>query len=483
MKHLLSHMSLPWLVIWLVMIGVCHSAAAYHFYYLEQWGTFYYEGNMMWQLLHRLPLVVADFLVQFFYYGAGPVIFASLMTLVAWAQNKMMETRFPYLGCITAMTMLLTLTANVACLLAGSVCFTLAMLLMVVLFRCHKILKVVAVFLLFWLVRKEYLVRDGQELPAIAYLPWATAAILLVVQFLVKKLDAWAQAQTKKQKAFGWVAQGILVVGVSVALFANLYQAQEEYMKKIYYFVHHQQWDEIINRSYSRGSKDNVTFQLCRNMALAEKGQLGEKFLMYEQKGMASVVTSDMSTLQGAALLADVYYAMGYVNMAQLCAFEAQECMDNKSPYLWQRLVDTNIENGAYAVAEKYIKKLEHTLAYRAWAHERRRFLYNDRAVQKDPVLGVKRKCIFKDDCFIGNGGFDNDLARIVEACPEHRASLEYLGAMYIVSNQRGKFIELIEKYQGTKAMPRIPASFDKALKTFKLQETYSINPSNDFVE
>ena len=109
----------------------------------------------------------------------------------------------------------------------------------------------------------------------------------------------------------------------------------------------------------------------------------------------------------------DVYYTMGYVNLSQVSAFEAQESVDNKSPYLWQRLVDTNIENGAYVVAEKYIKKLETTLAYRDWAHERRRFLYNDIAVLQNPVLGKKRKCIFKDDIFIGSCGIGSDLERI----------------------------------------------------------------------
>lgn len=110
---------------------------------------------------------------------------------------------------------------------------------------------------------------------------------------------------------------------------------------------------------------------------------------------MNSIMTTDMNSLQVTMLLTDVFYAMGYVNMSQLCAFESQECIDNKSPYLWQRLVVTNLENGAYAVAEKYIHKLERTLAYRDWARERRKFLYNDAAVRRDPVLGLKRKCIF----------------------------------------------------------------------------------------
>ena len=261
--------------------------------------------------------------------------------------------------------------------------------------------------------------------------------------------------------------QCVFVLGAVVVLFVSSYQAQNEYMKKIYYYVRHQQWDEIINRSNSRGAKGNVAFQLCRNMALAEKGELGEKLLMFDQQGMNSIMASDFKTLQMSMLMMDVYYAMGYVNMSQLYAFEAQEYMDNKSPYLWQRLVDTNIENGAYEVAEKYIKLLERTLAYRDWAKERRRFLYNDKAVRADKVLGMKRKCIFSDDKLMGNGGFDNDLASIVKACPEHRATLEYLGAMYIVANQRSKFLALMKQYMGTKAMPHIPASFAKAMEVF----------------
>ena len=79
----------------------------------------------------------------------------------------------------------------------------------------------------------------------------------------------------------------------------------------------------------------------------------------------------------------------------------------------------------------------------------------------------MKRKCIFSDDKLMGNGGFDNDLASIVKACPEHRATLEYLGAMYIVANQRSKFLALMKQYMGTKAMPHIPASFAKAMEVF----------------
>ncbi len=478
---------LVWMAIWLVMSCICHSAACYHFYYMEQWGTFYYEGAEAWQTLREpggITVLIAEFLQQFFYYGAGPLIFGALMTIVAWAQGMMVKESPRYLGCITAITMLLSLTSNMGCLFSGSVSLVLVMLLIVMVFRANKIWKCFAVVLLLCIVRKNNLVRQGNEGTALAYLPWVTATIIFLIQIFIKHFLVYtnkhhlvASMSNKKKMIVGMSLQAFLVIGCSSMLFYYYYQAKNEYMKRIFYYVRHQQWDEIINRSNSRGSKDNVIFQLCRNMALAEKGELGEKFLMYQQSGMNSVFSSDIKTLQESMLLMDVCYTMGLVNMAQLCAFESQECMDNKSPYLWQRLVDTNLENGAYAVAEKYIKKLESTLAYREWAGERRKFLYNDRAVNGDPVLGLKRRCIPKTDCLIGNDGVDSDLARIVEACPDHRASLEYLGVMYIVANQYGKFIRLMRKYQGTKAMPHIPASFEKAMKTFQLQATESITP------
>ncbi len=462
-----------WLGIYIVFVCVCHSAATYHFYYMEQWNTFYWDVDTVCQTLSMsggLAILMADFLMQFFSYGAGPFVFGLLMTLVAYAQSLWLKDGGRYLGCITAVAMLMTLISNMANLLAGSVCFTIVMFLMAVVLRCRKWLKVVAIILIALLVRKNCLVREGTELTLMSYLPWMTAGVV----FLLQVFSRYVLRYVGK---YNLLAQMVEVIGVSVAFFASCYDAKEEYMKKIYCFVRFQQWDEIINRSNSRGGRDNVTFQLCRNMALAQKGELGEKFLMYQQASMNSVFSTNISTLQGSMLLMDVYYTMGYVNLAQMSAFEAQECSDNKSPYLWQRLVDTNLENGAYAVAEKYIKKLESTLAYREWAKERRKFLYNDEAVNRDPVLGLKRKCIFKDDCLIGSDGFDKDLVRIVEACPEHRATLEYLGAMYIVANQQGDFLRLMKKYKGTKAMPRVPVSFEKAINTFKYQATESMRP------
>ena len=153
-----------WLGIYIIFVFVCHSIATYHFYYMEQWNTFYWDGDAICQTLSQsggVTLLLADFLMQFFCYGAGPFVFGFLMTLVAYAQSLWVKEGARCLGCITAVAMLMTLTSSMANLLAGSVCFTMVMFLMAVVLRCRKWLRIVAIIMIALLARKNCLVRDG----------------------------------------------------------------------------------------------------------------------------------------------------------------------------------------------------------------------------------------------------------------------------------------------------------------------------------
>lgn len=208
------------------------------------------------------------------------------MTLVAYAQSLWVKEGARCLGCITAVAMLMTLTSSMANLLAGSVCFTMVMFLMAVVLRCRKWLRIVAIIMIAFLARKNCLVRDGTELNFMVFLPWITAGGVFLLQIFSRNV-------LRPVGKYNLLAQLVMVVGMSVILIASCYDAKEEYMKKIAYYVRYHQWDEIINRSNSRGSKGNTVFQLCRNMALAEKGELGEKFLMYEQGGNGKLLFSE----------------------------------------------------------------------------------------------------------------------------------------------------------------------------------------------
>lgn len=199
------------------------------FYYLEQWNTFYWDADAVCQTLVKpggVAIVLADFLMQFFCYGAGPVVYGILMTLVAYAQSLWVKEGARYLGCITAVAMLMTLVSNMSCLLAGSVCLVMIMFLVAVVLRCRLWLKVVAVAMIALVVRRNCLVREGSALNFMVYLPWLMAVVVGVLQLCYVYLQ-------KQLGKYGLMAQCLVVLGAVVVLFVSSYQAQDEYMKKI----------------------------------------------------------------------------------------------------------------------------------------------------------------------------------------------------------------------------------------------------------
>ena len=128
-----------------------------------------------------------------------------------------------------------------------------------------------------------------------------------------------------------------------------------------------------------------------------------------------------------------------------------------------QILVKTNIIYGQYAVASKYIRELERHREYASWATSQRRFLNDDAAVVSDPEYGMKRKCIPADDFLAESIGIE-DMDKIIDANPEHRSSVEYLGVYYLLDCDFDNFRSFLDKYYGTPALPSLPRSFAEAV-------------------
>jgi len=169
--------------------------------------------------------------------------------------------------------------------------------------------------------------------------------------------------------------------------------------------------------------------------------------------------------------LSDIYYTIGDIASAQQMAFEASlSTLGKGNPRMMQRLVETNLIYGAYAVAEKYIYLLEQTKAYKKWATDRRRFLYNDDEVINDPVLGRKRAGLPDKNYIMPMEGYDADLQRLIKPAAINKNPIEYMGCLYLLAGDMGRFKWLVEKYYGTEALPVLPRSFQEAIIT--LSET-----------
>ena len=125
---------------------------------------------------------------------------------------------------------------------------------------------------------------------------------------------------------------------------------------ELYYYVRGEQWDKVV-AGYKAAVSDMRTLSLL-NLALACQGELGDKLFHYPQQGKGGLLPEWNSTVPGAIVLSDICYQMGDLSSAQKFAFEGYVSSVDGNPRLLQRLVQTNILTGAYAVAEKYIRIL-----------------------------------------------------------------------------------------------------------------------------
>ena len=223
-------------------------------------------------------------------------------------------------------------------------------------------------------------------------------------------------------------------------------------------------WKAIITSYTDDGRTADYEKLTLLNLALAETGQLADKVFHYTQAGSDGVIPPWNQTVEIGEQLSDLYWSMGHVAYAQRMAFET-DVLDDRAfnPEMMIRLIETNLVSGAYDVAGKYIAILETDKQYRKTAASYRKYLNNDAAIEADPILGAKRRCIPEKDFISLVRGIDEDLKDIARANPSYHNAIEYLGVIYLLDCEMDKFREMLDEFYGTEALPKLPVSFAEA--------------------
>ena len=223
-------------------------------------------------------------------------------------------------------------------------------------------------------------------------------------------------------------------------------------------------WEDIIRTYQDDGHTADYEKLTLLNLALAETGQLADKGFHYTQAGSDGIFVPWAQTTQTGELLSDIYWSMGHVAYAQRMAMETNVLdEEDYNTSMMVRLIETNLVYGAYDVARKYIDILEQDKSFRKLASSYRRFLGNDEAIEADPILGPKRKCIPEQDFISLVRGIDEDLKDIIRANPSYHNAIEYLGVIYLLDCEMDKFKAMLDEFYGTEALPELPASFAEA--------------------
>jgi len=219
-------------------------------------------------------------------------------------------------------------------------------------------------------------------------------------------------------------------------------------------------WNNVIKTAENLTNYDLfVNFEY--NKALANTGKLAENFLNYNQlAGSVGLFLDGAVTSDVPFICSDQYYDLGFMHESQHWTFEAQTIFPN-SPRLMKRLVEINLVNGKYKLAEKFLDRLNENMLYHGWVAEHRKYINDTSLVAKDPVFSWKRKCE-PPDAFTASS-YVQKLNKLLEANPANKMAFEYLVCSTLLDGDLGTFEALISE---NKIFPKypLPRSWDEAL-------------------
>lgn len=295
--------------------------------------------------------------------------------------------------------------------------------------------------------------------PLILTLSWA----LLLLSILLARFCPEAKALPRWRVIVETLVQFACLVGFFWWGFSRFGQSNSLFMKELDYYSRTGQWDNIIKRC--QRPLNNYLYINYLNIALAERGLLAESMFAFDQHGLGGFLLSWDKMYATTTLLSESYFTIGQIAVSQECAFEGNIIASGRgSVRHMQRLAQTNLICGEYVVAEKYLDALSNTFFYADWAERHRRFLYNDEAVEADPLLGSKRALWRAQSGLANIRGLEGDLKDRLTRKPDDNLAIQYLGAYYLLSKNLQGFKELIESYYGTPALRTLPKSFQEAV-------------------
>ena len=247
---------------------------------------------------------------------------------------------------------------------------------------------------------------------------------------------------------------GMRVVAVEVALLvvAALLMIPTGYDAKTYelidydYLVRTQQWDAVISKA-ERQQPDLPMNVSATNLALAMNGQLGDRMFQFYQNGEQGLLPSFERNFSTIPLTGEIYWQLGFVNTAQRFAFEAMEAIpnNNKSCRSIKRLAETNLVNGQYAVAEKYLGMLDKTVFYRNWAQRTRQLMADEQAINDHPLYGRLRRWRADDDFLFSDRELDKMIGRLFLKDSTNTVAMQYLLAIPMLNGDSDRLVQYMQ--------------------------------------
>ena len=220
-----------------------------------------------------------------------------------------------------------------------------------------------------------------------------------------------------------------LISGFTAVLFSSVAVIQFDDRNASYFHIEklfcEEKYNDVVTWNLEHPPTNKLTIFL-NNIALCETDRLNDLLFNFPQSPDGSTLFLKWE-MTGEILRrgAYFYYATGMINEAHRWAFENM-VMKGLTPEGLKMLIKTEIINGNYQMAARYINLLKRTIFYRKEAVAFEKFLFNDQAVNADHDLGMKRKIKLKADFFTITDDPNVNIERTFSSDSLNRRAFEY---------------------------------------------------------
>ncbi|MEI3137944.1 MAG: DUF6057 family protein [Phocaeicola sp.] len=270
--------------------------------------------------------------------------------------------------------------------------------------------------------------------------------------------------QYQKYRSLYWSVQSVVVLTLGAGWIYSATSMKKERDMAYDYWASTCQWQQII-QSAEQNNPDTPLSVVCLNLALGKTGQLGERMFQFFQNGTDGLIPDFVRDYTIPLTVNEVYFHLGMINTSQRYVFEAMEANPSyhKSTRCIRRLAETNLLNGEYKVAAKYLNLLKHTLFYKKWAEETETYLYEEDKINSHPEWGRLRKMRYTEDFLFSENEKDMMLGLLLVHNKNNRLAFEYLLAYTLLNRDIASFLKYypIGKNMGYAVIPR---SYQEAL-------------------
>ena len=381
----------------------------YHFFYQEQNQIFLWSQDYIATYFDKaggFARLIGDFLTQFYYYlYMGATILTLCLLMIGTLTYKALRN-FQVSRTIALILAIVVMTFVAVCHFSTS-------------YRLSSTIAIMGWLLLLWLIS--------------LYKDWKQRAVLACIALV----PVWILFGLPKIKH---------LQGPDLILEKNFAIDNE------YYFGHHDKVIEMVRNS--DGWNDQMLF--FYNLVMAQRGELPDHLMDFTPNYLGTFEKigpeTDLLTIRN---MNELYWLLGDMTFTERAAMMTNVFSpENRNVRMIRRLAECNIVSGDSVAAEKYLRILGKTLAYRNWADKAR----------QNPLYAEKAKFVCHHDTITISDNAHFLMMQLLDANPANVMALDYILCSDLLLKDITNFKRDYDRYCTDTNQPRLKALYQEAL-------------------